>query len=92
MAALLRTLWVVFVELWPVLLLAAIGAAVLWRRARPALRARQAWEGEHKLLEAEVVRLSHVHGEIEALVEAQGRLAAHEVLKPEVPRWLFWRR
>lgn len=92
MAGFLRALGLVIVELGPLLVLFAIAGMVLWRRARPALTARAAWEAERRALEAEVVRQSHVAGGIETLVEAQGRLAAHEVMKPELPRWLFWRR
>lgn len=88
----LAALWMIVVELWPLLVLAAVVGVVLWRQARPALRARAAWEYERKALEAEMVRASHAAGGIEGLVEVQGRLAAHDVLKPELPRWLFWRR
>jgi hypothetical protein len=92
MAATLRAFAVVLRELWPVLLvLLALGVAA-WAGARPHAARLAAWRAERKRLEAEVVRLSHVSGEVEALVEAQGRVAAHDVLRPDRPRWAFWVR
>ncbi len=88
----LAALWIILVELWPLLVLAAVVSVVLWRQAQPALRARAAWEGERRALEAELERASHATGGIDGLVEVQGRLAAHDVLKPTLPRWLFWKR
>ena len=92
MGATLRALGVILAELWPFIVLAVVVGLVLWRRARPALAARAAWEAEHKAIAAEVVRLAHQAGEIDALVAAQGELEAHEVLKPALPAWMFWRR
>lgn len=92
MGATMRVLALIWAELWPLFVLAAVVALVLWVRARPVLAARAAWEAERKLLEAELARKSHGTDGLDAMVEVQGRIAAHDVLRPALPRWMFWRR
>lgn len=92
MGATLRVMALIWAELWPIFVLLAVVGVGLWLQARPALRARAAWEGERKLLEAELARASHGDGGLDAMVEVQGRIAAHDVLRPALPRWMFWRR
>jgi len=87
MIGFLRSAWLIFVELSIILFPLLIIALVVARRANPALEAHLAWGRRRKELEAEVVRLSYVEGGFEALIAAQGELAAHDVLEPEVPWW-----
>lgn len=88
MIGLLRALGIVLLELGPLILaLVAIAAVVRWR-ARPQLVAHEAWRLRRLELEAEVVRRSHDEADgVDALVAAQGELAAHDVLEPPRPWW-----
>lgn len=82
-----RSALIVLLELGPILLLLVAVAVLVRRQARPALQAHAVWREQKRLLEAEVVRLSHATGELDALVQAQGELEALTIVEPERPWW-----
>lgn len=86
----IKTVLIIFAELLPFIILAALLGLLLHRISRPQVAAYGVWKRRRQELAAAVTLESHRHDNMAAMLEAQGQLAAHDDLKPELPRWLFW--
>jgi hypothetical protein len=88
-------LWILLIQLAPALLfVAAIGW--LLRRAvqahAPQLAELEGWKRRRKELAAEMARESYKLENFERVTMLKAELEAHEILKPELPGWMFWVR
>jgi hypothetical protein len=89
-------IWLILLgQLLPLAAVAAagvVGFRLFMRPYGPAIARREAWREERKAIEAELVLWTHRQTNFDQLRELQGRLAAHDVLEPALPRWMFWVR
>ena len=80
----------VLLDLVPTLVVGAAAWVLVVRASRPHAEKLAAWKERKKEIDAAIAAESYKLDNFEHQAELMGQRDAHAIMRPDIPKWMFW--